>query len=472
MPCHGSMKPLISPPALNPPVRRLNSMCRPRFAIVSCSGHKNPQETDTRASTERHDWFNSGSGGHPRFTMWKGVKESAGRRANGYEVESLDGTVRITLPSLIECNDFPNNRDEIPTPDVARHHAHLKSVAHLIPDQDPQAPIMLLLGWDVIRVHKVRKQVNGPHYLPYAQKLDLGWVIVGNVCQGDVHRPLTIRTFHMNTVEPKRPTLFCPCPNVFNVNERRTKDDNQMQAFSSTKQRSCFQQPHLPSPVVSVSNSGLWNCQSAVRNADFISALASHYSFDFLALTETWISPQNTATPAALSSAYTFSHSPRESVSVTSLINLFIIVIYRPPGPPASCTLSSPPDHEAFSSLPLDSATDTLLSSLSSTMDLLCPLSTIHKKNSSTASWLSDVLRNNQRELRSAARKWKKSKLDTDLISYRTLLSKFSLDVTSAKTPFYKETLETSAQDPRKLHNNISSLLNPPAPPSPSSLTA
>ncbi|KAK3554931.1 hypothetical protein QTP86_001562 [Hemibagrus guttatus] len=105
-------------------------------------------------------------------------------------------------------------------------------------------------------------------------------------------------------------------------------------------------------------------------------------------------------------------------------------------------------------------------------MDLLCPLSTIRKKNSSTAPWLSDVLRNNRRELRSAARKWKKSKLDTDLISYRTLLSKFSLDVTSAKTSFYKEKLETSAQDPRKLHNIFSSLLNPPAPPSPSSLTA
>ncbi|KAK3531580.1 hypothetical protein QTP70_024965 [Hemibagrus guttatus] len=105
-------------------------------------------------------------------------------------------------------------------------------------------------------------------------------------------------------------------------------------------------------------------------------------------------------------------------------------------------------------------------------MDLLCPLSTIRKKNSSTAPWLSDVLRNNRRELRSAARKWKKSKLDTDLISYRTLPSKFSLDVTSAKTSFYKEKLETSAQDPRKLHNIFSSLLNPPVPPSPSSLTA
>ncbi|KAK3521081.1 hypothetical protein QTP86_022931, partial [Hemibagrus guttatus] len=93
------------------------------------------------------------------------------------------------------------------------------------------------------------------------------------------------------------------------------------------------------------------------------------------------------------------------------------------------------------------------------------------RKNSSTAPWLPDVLRNNRRELRSATRKWKKSKLDTDLISYRMLLSKFSLDVTSAKTSFYKEKLET-AQDPRKLHNIFSSLLNPPAPPSPSSLTA
>ncbi|KAK3519562.1 hypothetical protein QTP86_016568, partial [Hemibagrus guttatus] len=356
--------------------------------------------------------------------------------------------------------------------------------------------------------------------------------------------------------------------------------------------------PPLLSQSQTVVVGGLWNCQSAIRKADFISALASHYSFDFLALTETWIPPQNTATPAALSSAYTFSHSPRESgrgggtVSVTSPINLFIIVIYRPPGPlgnfldemdtllsvfpsdstpltvlgdfnlpsdklhssgllallnsfslsfnscppthkegnvldlvfthpspatdmtvtplhisdhhlvsfsitlpvlpkrnpqhlsltrrnlhsispssVASCTLSSLPDHESFSSLPLDSATDTLLSSLSSTMDFLCPLSIIRRKNSSPAPWLSDVLRNNRRELRSAARKWKKSKLNTDLTSYRTLLSKFSLDVTSAKTSFYKEKLETSAQDPRKLHNIFSSLLNPPAPPSPSSLT-
>ncbi|KAK3525470.1 hypothetical protein QTP86_031907 [Hemibagrus guttatus] len=51
-------------------------------------------------------------------------------------------------------------------------------------------------------------------------------------------------------------------------------------------------------------------------------------------------------------------------------------------------------------------------------------------------------------------------------------LSKFSLDVTSDKTTFYKETLEASAQDPQKLHNIFSSLLKPQAPPAPSSLTA
>lgn len=148
-----------------------------------------------------------------------GVKKATGRRASGYIVESLDKTVSIPLPSLIECDDIPNNRDEIPTPNAAFHHAHLKSVAHLIPEIDPQAQIMLLLGRDILRVHKVRKQVNGSHNLPYAQKLDLGWVIVGNVCLGRVHKPPTVSAFYTNTTERGRPTLFDPCPNVFRVKE-------------------------------------------------------------------------------------------------------------------------------------------------------------------------------------------------------------------------------------------------------------
>ena len=52
----------------------------------------------------------------------------------------------------------------------------------------------------------------------------------------------------------------------------------------------------------------LWNCRSAANKAEFISAYATLQSLD-LALTETWITTGNTATPTALSSsAHVFSH--------------------------------------------------------------------------------------------------------------------------------------------------------------------
>ncbi|KAM9504477.1 uncharacterized protein ACWYII_047326 [Salvelinus alpinus] len=111
----------------------------------------------------------------------------------------------------------------------------------------------------------------------------------------------------------------------------------------------------------------LWNCRSAANKAEFISAYASLQSLDFLALTETWITTDNTATPTALSSsAHVFSHTQRASgqrdggtgilispkwsfslsplthlsitsfefhaVTVTSPFKLNILIIYRPPG--------------------------------------------------------------------------------------------------------------------------------------------
>ncbi|KAI4880757.1 hypothetical protein NFI96_025941, partial [Prochilodus magdalenae] len=394
------------------------------------------------------------------------------------------------------------------------------------------------------------------------------------------------------------------------------------------------------SPTLTRVVGGLWNCQSAVQKADFISALASHHSLHFLALTETWITHENSSTPAALSSAFNFSHSPRQTgrgggtglllsrkwnftplsfphlvvssfeyhaVTVSSPTNLHIIVIYPPPCPlgnfideldtllglfPAdgspllllgdfnlpsdklqsSClqpllssfdlTLNpSPPTHrggntldlvfsrpspaldltvtplhcsdhyflsfslscpalpvhitpshssftrrnlrsispsslastvlttlphpdsfsslslntatlttlphpDSFSTLSLNTATDTLLSSLSSAFNHLCPLSPRSTRSSPPAPWLSDVLRNNRRELRRAERKWRRSQLDSDLHTYQAVLSRFSAEVTTAKSSFYKRKLEESASDPRKLFSIFSSLLNPPPPPS------
>uniref|UniRef100_A0A3B1IPZ4 Reverse transcriptase domain-containing protein n=1 Tax=Astyanax mexicanus TaxID=7994 RepID=A0A3B1IPZ4_ASTMX len=369
---------------------------------------------------------------------------------------------------------------------------------------------------------------------------------------------------------------------------------------------------------------GLWNCHSAVLKADFITALASAQSLDFLALTETWITPENSATPAALSSAFAFSHSPWptgrgggtglllsrkwsftvlsflhldissfefHAVTISFPVKLHIIVLYRPPGPlgnfideldtllsglpvesslillgdfnlpseklQSSCllpllssfslslnlsapthragntldlvfsrpapaldltvtpldfsdhhflsfTLSLPalptnttssistthcnlraispsslastilttlPNPDSFSSLPLETATNTFLSSITSSINTLSPLTSRPAKSSPATPWLSDVLRNNRRELRLAERKWKKSQQYSDLCSYQSLLSRFSTEVTAAKSSFYKRKLEESASDPRKLFTIFSPLLNPPTPQPPTTLS-
>ncbi|XP_037388473.1 uncharacterized protein LOC108441827 [Pygocentrus nattereri] len=296
-------------------------------------------------------------------------------------------------------------------------------------------------------------------------------------------------------------------------------------------------------------------CQSAVQKTNFISALASFHLLHFLALTETWITPMNSATPTALSSAFHFSHSPQQSgrhggtglflsqkwrftllafshlsissfeyhaVTVSFPTKIHIIVLYRPPSPlgyfndeldtllslfsidetplilfgnfnlpsdklQSSCLLpllssfnlalnktplmhragnaldliftrpticvgcdsnshatlpvnpvhytplcsssrhnlhSTPsssftstilntlPHPDSFSSLSLNMATDAFLSSLSSAINLLCPLSSRPGRSSPPAPWLTGVLRSNRQDLRKAERRWRKSQLD------------------------------------------------------------
>ena len=51
----------------------------------------------------------------------------------------------------------------------------------------------------------------------------------------------------------------------------------------------------------------------AVKKADSISAFATLLTLNFLALIATWITTKDTATPAALSTGYLFSHTPRPS---------------------------------------------------------------------------------------------------------------------------------------------------------------
>ncbi len=109
---------------------------------------------------------------------------------------------------------------------------------------------------------------------------------------------------------------------------------------------------------------GLWNCQSAVNKADLIPTFASQTALSILGLTETWIRPEDSETPAALSNNLFFSHTPRQvrkggctgllisnnwkystytplcnnhslesnAITVTAPVKLHVVVIYRPPG--------------------------------------------------------------------------------------------------------------------------------------------
>lgn len=134
-------------------------------------------------------------------------------------VEPLTGELSIALPTLIECNNVPNSRAEIPTPEAAYHHSHMRAMADQIPALDEAADILLLLGRDILQVHKVHPQYNGPDNAPFAQKHNLGWVIVGDVCLGGAHTPTEVNTFITCIMDNGRPSYMRPCENLVKIKE-------------------------------------------------------------------------------------------------------------------------------------------------------------------------------------------------------------------------------------------------------------
>ncbi len=72
--------------------------------------------------------------------------------------------------------------------------------------------------------------------------------------------------------------------------------------------RSIFTSSSLPFSI----SMGLWYCQSAVNKADLITTIAFQTALSIVGLTETWIRPEDSATPAALSNNFSFSHTPRQ----------------------------------------------------------------------------------------------------------------------------------------------------------------
>ena len=162
-----------------------------------------------------------------------GSSQPLGRATSQLWVKSIDGKTRVKIPFVRECDDIPDNPEEIPSPDVAQNYPHLRPIADQIQPYDPCVPILLLIGRDVIQVHKVREQINGPGDSPFAQRLDLGWVIVGESCLHAVHKPKEWNVYRTSVTVSGRPSYFSPCLNTIEVT--RSKGEDVQDVFTTTK---------------------------------------------------------------------------------------------------------------------------------------------------------------------------------------------------------------------------------------------
>ncbi|XP_062587040.1 uncharacterized protein LOC134248654 [Saccostrea cucullata] len=147
-----------------------------------------------------------------------GVKTMTSRIAKNLVVTSLDGRTKHLLPPIVECDHIPNNRDEIATPALARRFQHLSDIACHIPELDSKAKILLLIGRDLIVAHHVHDQ-RISHNAPYAQKLSLGWTIIGETCLNKVHLPAKVSVNKTYLHDNFRPSILQPCNNSLTVKD-------------------------------------------------------------------------------------------------------------------------------------------------------------------------------------------------------------------------------------------------------------
>ncbi|XP_062583636.1 uncharacterized protein LOC134245361 [Saccostrea cucullata] len=158
-----------------------------------------------------------------QLTSCAGVTDMLGRQARNLTVSSLDGSSSVDIPIVIECNHISDIRNEIPTPDVARSYTHLQDIADDIPEVDKNVPILTLIGRDTPEAHHVAEQQTGPRNSPFAQRLTLGWVIVGESCLNKVHRPNSVVVNKTYLLPNGRTSMFQPCPNDIHI-EVHNKD--------------------------------------------------------------------------------------------------------------------------------------------------------------------------------------------------------------------------------------------------------
>jgi hypothetical protein len=164
----------------------------------------------------------------------------SGRSATNYVISDILGDVRYRLPTLVESSGMLQEVKEIPTPEVSRNFHHLQEIADKIPDYDPEVPLGLLIGSDLLEEHHIQKQMLGPKDVPFAQKVGLEWVITGDVCLNKRHHPELeankVSSFKTNITRDGQTSIFTPCTSYLKVRDNshhpgdifeQSKDDNE-----------------------------------------------------------------------------------------------------------------------------------------------------------------------------------------------------------------------------------------------------
>jgi len=116
-------------------------------------------------------------------TMYKNHSIISSKKVVGLEVMSYDRKTCIEVPTVFTRDHIPANRSQIPKPEVAQQWDHLKEVAAQMPPYQSQAEVAILLGNNVPRAIRPREIIAGNDDFLYAQRLALGWGIIGVVCR-------------------------------------------------------------------------------------------------------------------------------------------------------------------------------------------------------------------------------------------------------------------------------------------------
>lgn len=120
----------------------------------------------------------------------------------------------MELPTVTECNNIPDDRSEIPTPDVISHQTHLIC---------SRAQILLLIGQDQPEAHHVGGQRIGTRKCTLCSTSEPGLVVVGEVFLGNFHKPTTVASLNTKLIDLHRETISKPCSNVFQLKKRHFK---------------------------------------------------------------------------------------------------------------------------------------------------------------------------------------------------------------------------------------------------------